>query len=226
MRRAFTFAFGIACAALAAPAVAEEVNLATATAERPNLLLVRTGIDHAFVLELGYRRVVEWGGHAILLGGDVTLPWASPDLGDFRARLGAAATLYGDSGRGWKLVGSLSPTLRATQNAAATEHAIGADVRLTGGYYGSWWCAAEIGLDWAATTHVEHSAAYRDTVYADAKDGWYANPGGTLYAGMNGGVSIGSVDLAVRVGVPRTMGLQSQAIPFFALVGVNVAMPR
>jgi hypothetical protein len=227
MRRAVTFA--LAALALAAPAVdasAEELNFATATAERPNVVLARTGLDHAFVLDLGYRRVVEWGGHQLLFGGDLALPWAGLDLGDFRVRASAAASLLGDSGRGWKLVGSLSPTLRATQNAAGGEHALGADLRVTGGYYGRWWLAGELGLDWAATTHIEHGRAYQDTVYADAKDGWYGNPGGTLYAGLNTGVSIQSVELVLRVGVPRTMTLAPQTVPFFALVGVNITMPR
>ncbi len=209
---------------VAAPAAAEEINLATATAERPNLVLARTGVDHALVLDLGYRRVVDWGGRTLLLGGDLAVPWDRPDLGDFRARAVVAATLLGDGGRGWKLVGSLAPTWRATDNAAAVEHALGVDVRLTAGYYGRWWCAGELGLDWAATTHVSSSAAYR-AVYASARDGWYGNPGGTLYAGANGGVSLGAVDVVLRVGVPRTVSLGAQNLPFFALVGANVALP-
>ena len=211
---------------LSVPAVAsaEALNYATASAERPNVVLARTGLDHAFVIALGYRRVLEWRGHQILLGGDVGLPWAGMDFGDYRVRASVGATLLGGRGRGWKLIGSLSPTLRATENSAGSDLALGADVRLTGGYYSRWWCAGELGVDWAATTHVENSGAYRD-VYADAKDGWYANTGGTIYAGLNTGVSIKSVDLMLRAGVPRSMTLDAQTIPFFALVGVNVTLP-
>jgi hypothetical protein len=226
MKRTVTFA--IAAFALAVPAVnafAEELNLATATEERPNVLLARAGVDHAFVLDLGYRRVLSWGGRQLLLGGDFELPTASPDFGDFRLRVSAAASLLGDSGPGFKLVGSLAPTFRATQNVLANEHAIGADVRLTAGYYARWWCAGEIGLDWVATTHIENSRAYRDT-YPGAKDGWYGNPGGSVYVGLNAGVSFQSVDLVLRAGVPRTMTLATQTIPMFALVGVNVALPE
>jgi hypothetical protein len=153
------------------------------------------------------------------------VPWGSLDLDDYRVRASVAASLLGDAGPGWKVVGSLAPTPRATQNAAGTETALGVDLRLTAGYYGGWWCAGEIGLDWAATTHVENSAAYR-AVYADAKDGWYGNPGGTIYAGLNAGVSFETVDLILRAGVPRTMALAPQSMPFFALVGVNVTMPN
>ena len=227
MRRLVTLV--LAALALAAPAVevsAEEINFATLTAERPNVVEARTGLDHAFVLELGYRRVVEWRGRQLLFGGDWAFPWASPDFGDFRVRATASASLLRGSGSGWKLVASLSPTLRATQNAAADMHALGADVRLTGGYYRRWWCAGEVGLDWAATTHVSHSGAYRETVYADARDGWYTSPGGTFYAGGNAGVSIKSVDVMLRVGHPRSLDLAQQTVPFFVLVGVNVALPR
>jgi hypothetical protein len=215
--------------ALIAPTVdafAEELNLAAASAERPNLLLVRTGLDHAFVLDVGYRRVIEWGGRQLFLGGDLEVPVAGLDAGDFRVRAVAAASLLGGAGRGWKLVGSLGPTLRATQSAGGDEHAVGVDVRLTAGYYARWWCAAELGLDWAAATYVEPSRAYRDVVYADAKAGWYGNPGGTLYAGLNAGVSLGAVDLLLRAGHPRTMALGAQTVPLFVLVGVNVVLPQ
>ena len=34
---------------------------------------------------------------------------------------------------------------------------------------------------WAVITHIKHSDWYRDNYYADAKDGWYLNAGGTFH---------------------------------------------
>ena len=217
--------FAVILLLLAAPAGAEEINFATATAERPNVVLARTGIDHALVLDLGYRRVLSWAGRPLVLGVDLETPAAGMDFGDYALRAGAAAPLLGGGGRGWKLIGALGPTLRATENAVATARALGLDAHLTGGYYARWWLAGELGIDWAATTHIAHSDAYRAN-YPGAKDGWYASAGGTIYAGLTAGVTIRSVDLVLRAGMPRSADLGPQTIPFYALLGVNVTLPR
>lgn len=210
-------------AAGAASASAEEINFAKATAERPNLILARTGVDHALVVDVGYRRVLSLGGQRLILGGDFGVPWGTSDLGDYRVRGVVSMPLVGE-GRGFQLVASLAPTLRASRNSAGTDHALGVDARLTAGYYARWWAAGELGIDWAATTHIAHDDAYLE-VYPGARDGWYGNPGGTIYAGMNAGVTLRSVDLVLRAGMPRATGLGPQTLPFYALVGVNVTLP-
>ena len=93
-----------------------------------------------------------------------------------------------------------------------------------GGYYQRcWFIAAEFGVDWAITTHIAHSQFYRDTVYADAKDGWYANTGGEFYYGLLGGYSFPSVDIIVRAGQRRDLAkARASFLPFYATVGVNV----
>jgi hypothetical protein len=224
MSRLASTAFALLALAAATRASAQELNLATTSAARPDVVALRTGMDHAFLAELGYRRVLGWGERQVFVGGDVATPWARPDLGDYRIR--ATLGLPLGSGR-WRLAGWLSPTLRGTGNDAVDLAALGADLRLTGGWYARrWFVAAEAGLDWVAATRVTFSDAYRTRAYAGARDGWYRTPGGTTYAGLHGGVSFSSLDVIVRAGHPRSTALAQQTVPFYLTVGLNVALPR
>lgn len=206
----------------AADAAAQEVNLATTTTERPHLVRVRTGLDHAFTAQLGYDHVVAPCDRVLIAGVEITLPWAHPDLGDYQVRLGATTPLV-EHGP-WKLAGRLGPTVRGAGTAAGRMTALGAELGLSAGYHGDrGFVAAEAAADWAAATHVRHSDAYRDGIYADADDGWYRSTGGTIRAGVHGGVSFRGVDLVLRVGRPFAIDLEGQTLPFYATVGVNVA---
>jgi hypothetical protein len=207
-----------------ATASAQELNLANTGTDRPSIVEVRTGMDHAFLGELGYRRVLAWGERQILAGGDVAMPWAKPDLRDYRIRATMGAPLGTEH---WKIVGWLSPTLRGTENAASDMAAFGADLRLAGGFYARrWFLAGEVGLDWVAATHITFRDRYRSVVYSGAKDGWYRATGGTAYTGLHGGVSFSSFDVIVRAGHPRTTALEAQTLPFYLTVGVNVPLGR
>jgi hypothetical protein len=224
MKRLSRMAAVVLAVAAATRAPAQELNLATTSTARPDIVEVRTGLDHAFLGELGYRRVLAWGERQLLVGGDVGVPWARLDLGDYRVRATVGLPLGGEH---WKLAGWLSPTLRGTDNAASDMTALGADLRLTGGYYARrWFIAGEMGVDWVAATRISFSEAYRTQGYSGAKDGWYRTPGGTTYAGLHGGVSFSSFDLVVRAGHPRTTSLEQQTVPLYLTVGVNVPLSR
>lgn len=213
-----------ALAAAATTASAQELNLATTSTDRPGIVQVRTGLDHALLGELGYLRVVAWGERQLFVGGDFATPWARPDLRDYRVRATVGAPLGTEH---WKLVGWLSPTLRGTQNAASDMAALGADLRLAGGYYAPrWFLAGEVGVDWVAATHITFRDRYRTLVYSGAKDGWYRSPGGTTYTGLHGGVSFSTFDVVVRAGHPRTTALETQTVPFYLTLGVNVPLGR
>ena len=222
MRRLAMAASVLLALVAAAAASAQELNLAATSTARPNLLVASGGMDHAFLGEIGYLRVLDWDDQQLFVGGDVALPWASPDLHDYRIRATVGMPF---GGQHWKLAGWLSPTLRGTQNDASEMVAFGADVRLTGGYYARrWFVAGEAGLDWVAATHITLSDAYRTSVYSGAKDGWYRLPGGTAYAGLQAGVSFSSLDVFLRGGLPRTTALEPQTMPFYLTLGVNVAL--
>lgn len=205
-------------------ASAQELNLSTTSTARPSIVEVRTGLDHALVGEIGYRRVLAWNDRQLIVGADFATPWAKADLGDYRVRTTVGLPLGTEH---WKLAGWISPTVRGTENVASDMTALGIDLRLTGGFYARrWFLAGEAGVDWIAATHITFSDRYRTLVYSGAKDGWYRLTGGTTYAGLQAGVSFSSFDVVVRAGHPRTTALETQTVPLYVTAGVNVALPR
>jgi hypothetical protein len=204
---------------LAAQAQAQEVNLATLDEGPANRVYVRTGAEFAFVAGVGYARTVLVGERHVLLLGEVTAPWAGLDTSDYQARVGALVPIVG--WHHWRLAASLEPTVRGTKNDVGRMTSLGVDAGTTGGYYARhWFFAGEFGFDYALTTHVTNSALYRDNVYADARDGWYVNPGGNYRLGAQAGASFGRTDVVLRAGELREMYGNQPLFPLYATLAV------
>ena len=207
---------------VAAPARAQEVNLARLDEGPANRVYVRTGAEWAFVMGVGYARTASIARHPLLLVGELSAPWAAANTSDYQARLGVLAPIL-DLG-GFKLAASLEPTLRGTHNDLGRMTAIAADAGLTGGYYAQgWFLAAEFGLDYTLTTHIAQSKLYRDTVYENARDGWYINPGGNYRLGGQVGLSFARFDAILRGGTLRDMKGNLPMFPYYATVALVAA---
>lgn len=207
---------------VAAPARAQEVNLARVDEGPANRVYVRTGAEWAFVAGVGYERLVSVARHPVLLVGELSAPWVAPNTSDYQARVGVLAPILG--WRRLKLAGSLEPTLRGTHNDLASMTGLGADAGLIGGYYApGWFFAGEFGLDYTLTTHITQSQLYRDTVYANARDGWYINPGGNYRLGGQAGLSFSRFDVVLRGGILRDMKGNVPMFPYYATVAVVAA---
>jgi hypothetical protein len=206
-------------AVVAAPlaARAQEVNLSRLDDEPANRVHLRTGVEYGFVAGAGYARTVSLLDRRLLVTGDVTLPWAGIDRSDYRVRAGVLVPIVGV--RGWRLAGTFAPTARATKTVSGRMTNLGTDVGLQGGFYARhWFVAGEAGFDWAITTHVTHSDAYREQVYAGARDGWYALAGGNLRAGLQAGASFGRHDLVLRAGRMIDVGGAPPMLPFYGVL--------
>jgi len=200
---------------LAAPlaARAQHLNLG-AVEDGTNVVTVTTGAEHGLALGAGYARVVAAADRPIVVGADLTLGWAEVDVDDFRLRASALVPVVG-RGR-WKVLGGLTATLRGTENEIARMTNVGTDVAMLAGRYARrGFFAVELGFDWAIATHVAHADAYRMTVYADARDGWYGNPGGMLRAGLQGGISFGRHDVILRAGRLHDVTGKPAMFPFY-----------
>lgn len=201
-------------------ATAQEANLSSLDDTEANRVYVRTGAEYGFVAALGYARTVHPFGHGALVNAEVTTPWASPDAADYRVRIGAVVPLVA-FGR-WKLAGTLAPVLRSTNNDLGRMTNVGFDGAGVAGYYAArWFAAGELGFDYALTTHIDHSDQYRRRVYAEARDGWYVNPGGTFRAGAQAGASFGRIEVAVRAGILRDMDGAPPLLPFYGTLALT-----
>ncbi len=198
---------------------AQEVNLSQLGAE-PNRVFVKTGAEYAFVAGVGYSHALPFLDRHLVLSAEATVPWAAFDLSDYSVRVGALVPIVGAAG--WNLAGSLAPIVRGTESTISRMTNVGADLAIVGGYYTrSWFAAVEAGLDLAVSTNVTHSDDYRMTVYADAKDGWYANPGGNVRAGVQAGMAFDRYDVIVRAGQVRDVSGDPPLFPFYATVAVD-----
>ncbi len=192
---------------------AQEANLGAITEDHPNIVKTTTGLDHGFVFGVGYGRLFRILRHPTVIHAQVSMPWAKFDLQDSQWKLGATIPILGKGH--WRLSGRIDTVVRTTHNDINRMVSIGADIRLTGGYVSpSWFAGSLVGFDWALTTHIKHTDAYRETVFSQARDGWYRGTGGTVYMGLYGGYSFGKLDLATQISQPRHPNFASKTIPF------------
>ena len=203
-------------------AQAQEVNLARLDQGPANRVYVRTGAEWAFVGGVGYARTVPVGQRRMVLLGELTAPWAAADASDYQARVGALVPIL--AWRGWQLAGSLEPTVRGTKNDLGRMTSLGANGGVVGGYYARrWFAAGELGFDYTLTTRIAHSQLYRDTVYENARDGWYVNPGGNYRLGGQAGASFGRYELALRAGILRDMMGGQPMFPLYATLAFSTS---
>lgn len=221
MRYMTSIIVGAALSALVAAEAAAQWNVARFEGNR-NRLYTTFGMDPAMITAVGYGRVVAIGGHRVQLGGDAGVGAAHMDAHDFRARLGAQASLL--HWRSAHLTGSMTLIARGTENAIYRGFNWGADVTGTLGVYRPrWFAAAEAGLDKAVITHVSHTRWYRDNFYPDARDGWYLDAGGTFRNGVTAGVALGRMELVGRFGSQRTERFEPLPSPLYGSIGVGLS---
>ncbi len=205
----------------ASPTVARgQWNLARLTPGESRMH-VTAGVDPAVIPSIGYDRVASLFGRTAQVGVEGGVVAGEADLRDFRARLSGRVQLvrYG----GLRLAASAAAITRGTDNDVFRAVNFGADLGATGGFYQrGWFVAGEIGFDKAVMTHVTHTKQYRDENYAEAKNGWYLDNGGTWRFGVASGVAIGRTELMLRAGIPRTQGGESLPLPAYVSLGLGV----
>ena len=223
MNRAFSMtsvALGLLLSALVAEDAAGQWNVARFGTEKSRVYST-FGLDPAFVSSLGYARVIPLVKHDFQLTGDVGVVTAGLDARDFRARLGAQTSLV--EWQSMHLTGSATFITRGTKNSVYRGINFGADLAGTLGMYRHrWFAAGEFGFDKAIVTHVTHTDWYRETVYADAKDGWYLDTGGAYRYGVTGGFALGRSEVVGRFGWLRTERFKEHLTPMYASLGVGV----
>lgn len=211
----------VATLALAAPAGAQEVTRMPDAAQQA--VGLDAGLEHAFIARATYTHRVDLGFLPdARFFGRFTLPIVRPDFGDWAVDGGVRVTplAWGD----FRLALLFGPVARNTVNDAFTATAVGVGATVLAGYEGpGWGLSAEAGYEQILATHLRHSALYRNTFYADAKDGWYAISGSTSRAGLRGGVRFGSVEIAARAGLNATGRLNALMPPFYFTLGGSYA---
>jgi hypothetical protein len=221
MKTTTSFAIGLLLSALVANDTAAQWNLARFDAGR-NRVYTSVGLDPAVITTVGYARVVPVAGHDFQLAGDVGVVSAGVDARDFRARVDLQSAVL--QWRSLRLAGSATFITRGTENSIYRGINLGADITGTAGVYRPrWFAAGQFGKDKAIITHVTHTDYYRDFFYADAKDGWYLDAGGTFHYGVVAGVALGNAELVGRAGFLRTEDFNDLTPPMYLSLGLGFA---
>lgn len=211
----------LASLAVAETATAQEVTRLPESTKQS--VGIDVGLEDAWIARASYT-------HRLNLGfdpdgrifGRFTLPVVAPDLGDFGVDGGLRASPL--AWRDFRLSLFAGPVLRHATNEVFTATGIGVSVTVLIGIESAHWgLSGEGGYEQLVATYLSHSDRYRSTLYADAKDGWYAISGSTARAGLRGGARIGSVELALRAGLNATGQLHALNPPFYATLGGSYA---
>lgn len=219
MKPIFSMILGVLLTALASQDAAAQWNVARYETH-PNRVYTTFGLDPAFVSSLGYGCVIPVMGHRFQLVGEAGIATAHLDANDYRVRLGAHTSIV--RWRSIHLTGRATFNTRGTKNVIYRGFNFGADFTgAVGVYRPRWFAAAEFGKDKAVITHVTHSNFYRTYYYADAKDGWYLNAGGSYHYGLVGGVAVGPAEVVGRFGFHQTERFNAMAPPMYASLGVG-----
>jgi len=182
------------------------------------------GLDYgvSFGLGYGYRLRTTL---PIVLNAKLSMPSGHQVFDDFKTEIGGQIRLLNYR----NFVGALSiyGIYRRYETDFVRLQNFGSNLKGTFGYYKPrWFVAAEVSFDKAIVTHFKHSQAFRNEVYADVADGWYEPAtGGNFLYGLQGGYTLGSVDLTLNLGRVITQDFStSPLLPFYAAFGVNVRL--
>jgi hypothetical protein len=221
MRPTIRWSISLAILALATPASAQEVTRMP-DASRQSIGL-DTGLENAFIARATYAHRLDLGGRLdARLYARATLPFVAPDLGDWGLDGGLRITpvAWGNV----RLALLAGPVVRSTVTDAFSATGLGIGATALFGYEGSRaGVSAELGYEQLFATHISHSDLYRDTVYAGAKDGWYALSGGVAHGGLRGGVRFEALEIFARAGINTTGHFHSVNPPFYATLGTSYA---
>jgi hypothetical protein len=219
MRRITIVASAIALGALVPMDAAAQWNVARFDRENDRVYAA-VGLDPALVTTIGYGRIIPVAGHPFQASIDAGVVTAGVDAKDFRTRVGIQTAVV--RWRSLYLTGTGTFIARGTDNVIYRGLNLGADVTgALGVYRPGWFAAAEFGKDKAIITHITHSDWYREHHYADARDGWYLDAGGTYHYGAVGGIAIGRAEVLGRFGFHRTEDFNDLTPPLYASVGIG-----
>lgn len=218
IRWAITLSLGVTC--LTPLTARAQWNLARLAPGESRVQLTM-GLDPAVIPGIGYSHVMSLAGAPAQVGLEGGVVAGEADLRDYRARLSGQVELV--HYRALRVAASAAFVARGTSNDVYRATNFGADVGAVGGVYRRrWFLAAETGFDKPIVSRLSHTQLYRDRYYADAKNGWYVESGGTWRFGAVGGVTMGRTELMLRGGVPRTQGGESLPIPGYLSLGLGV----
>jgi len=201
---------------------AQTINWASLKSEQRHLLNINAGWEYGFVYGVGYGYKLNTK-LPIIIDGEYSFPSGKNLFDDFKTKVGGKIRLYQINN--FQLSANIYGVFRRFENPLVRLANFGSDLSGVVGYYKpKWFLAGEIGFDKAIVTHFKHSDLFKQTIYSNAKDGWYEpSTGGNFYYGIQSGISFKKHDIYLKAGRMLTQDFRTTPlIPFYAQLGYNL----
>ena len=174
-----------------------------------NRVYLRTGIEPATMLTLGYERKFEVGFLNQDIVGFAEFGSSVANFNDNDFKVGGILPVF-EKGK-FKIVNNLNVSAgsMSAKNFDSKKFAIADEVAF--GFYGKKrFFAFTAEFEKIVLNKIEHSGFYKETYYEDAIDGWYKGAGGIFQFGLEGGFTIKkNIDIYSELKLPFTEKLNS-----------------
>ncbi len=171
--------------AVAQALFAQDINWRTEE-QHKNVLQAYFGADYSSYYGLAYGRLVQIRGQSLAIGSELTVPFGSDIVDDWRLRTSVQTELL----RHNLFALTLKPSLIVRRYASpmARIYNLGADITVLYGYQGTrWGLVALANYDRSISAHLAHRMLKED--YPAIQDGWYNTRSGNFKFGMRAGYS-------------------------------------
>jgi hypothetical protein len=203
--------------------MAQTVNW-IALEDTKHIITAGIGWDYSVSYSLGYAYQLKTKV-PIMLNTNFSIPSGERLLDDFKTKIGGQILLLNKS----NLKGSiaLNGIYRRYENPLVKLQNFGSELKGTFGYYKpKWFVAGEVGFDKAIVTHFKHSEIFKETIFAEVRDGWYEpSTGGNFQYGIQTGYSFNQSDISFNIGIVTTQDFKTTPlIPYYLMFGYNLRL--
>ncbi len=177
--------------------------------------------DYSVSYSLGYAYQLKTNA-PIILTANFSIPSGKKLLDDFKTKIGGQILLLNTSNVKGSM--ALNGIYRRYENPLVRLENFGSELKGTLGYYKQkWFVAGEVGFDKAIVTHFKHSETFKETIFAEVKDGWYKPAtGGNFMYGIQTGWSFKKSDITFNIGMVRTQDFKATPlVPYYLMLGYN-----
>lgn len=198
----------------------QSINWKNLQKEERHIISAYAGWDYALVFEAAYGYQLK-SKMPIVLTANYSFPSGEELVDDFKTRVGAQARIY--QNKNFQLSAGLQGVYRRYESTLVRMQNYGAELTTVAGYYKSqWFIAGEVGFDKAIATHIRHTDGYRENIFSEVRDGWYASTGGNFIYGLQSGYSFKRHDVTFKIGKTVTQNFKTTPlIPYYLQLGYN-----
>jgi hypothetical protein len=203
-------------------AIGQTYNWGSVTDSTKHIAGVQLGWEYAVIAGVNYSNKLPVKMPVFFQTG-FSIPFGNTVVDDFKSNIGLSGQLY--TKKKFNAIFALNTIYKRYANELVALNQVGLEIKSLNGFYRSrWFVATEIGLELGLSTHFKHSEIYKQNIYADVQDGWYAPlSAGIMNFGVQGGYTVRQSDLIFRIGYFKSITSSVNAlIPYYVTLGYNL----